>query len=60
MIDAEPVRAHVSALIDAGMDPVRIVELAGGISIYFIDGLLRGFDYVRIEDARNLLLISRG
>jgi len=54
----EPVRAHVAALIAAGMEPERIVELAGRISIYFIDGLLRGaFPNVSIKDARNLLLI---
>lgn len=57
-INPEPVRAHVAALIAAGMEPERIVELAGGISIYFIDGLLRGaFPNVSIKDARNLLLI---
>lgn len=58
LIDPEPVRAHVAALIAAGMEPERIVELAGGISIYFIDRLLRGtFRNIRINDARNLLLI---
>jgi hypothetical protein len=58
LISPEPVRAHVAALIAAGMEPERIVELAGGISIYFLDGLLRGaFPHVGINDARNLLLI---
>jgi hypothetical protein len=58
LINPEPVRAHVAALIAAGMEPERIVELAGRISIYFIDGLLRGaFPNVTINDARNLLLI---
>jgi hypothetical protein len=52
------VRAHVAALIAAGMEPERIVELAGGITVHFIDGLLRGaVPNVRINDARNLLLI---
>lgn len=58
LINPEPVRAHVAALIAAGMEPERIVELAGGISIYFIDGLLRAaFPNISINDARNLLLI---
>lgn len=58
LISPEPVRAHVAALIAAGMEPERIVELAGGISIYFIDGLLGGaFRHVMVNDARNLLLI---
>jgi Family of unknown function (DUF6461) len=58
LISPEPVRAHVAALIAAGMEPERIVELAGGISIHFISGLLRGaFLNVTINDARNLLLI---
>jgi hypothetical protein len=35
-----------------------IVELAGGVSMHFIDSLLRGaLPHVRINDARNLLLI---
>ena len=58
LISPEPVRAHVAALIAAGMEPERIVELAGGITVHFIDGLLRGaVPNVRINDARNLLLI---
>jgi hypothetical protein len=58
LINPEPVGAHVAALIDAGMPPERIAELADGISIYFIDRLLRGvLPHVRVRDARNLLLI---
>lgn len=58
LISPEPVREHVAALIAAGMEPERIVELAGGITITFIDRLLRGaVPNVRINDARNLLLI---
>jgi hypothetical protein len=58
LINPQPVRAHVAALIAAGMEPERIVELAGDISIYFIDVLLRGTcPHVRVSDARNLLLI---
>jgi hypothetical protein len=58
LISPEPVRAHVAALIAAGMEPERIVEVAGGITVHFIDGLLRGaMPYIRINDARNLLLI---
>jgi hypothetical protein len=58
LINPEPVRAHVAALIAAGMEPERITELAGGITIHFIDGLLRGASpNVMIKDARNLLLI---
>lgn len=58
LISPEPVRAHVAALIAAGMEPERIAELAGGISIYFIDRLLHGaFRHVSVKDARNLLLI---
>jgi hypothetical protein len=54
----EPVPASAGMTEDAGMEPERIVELAGGITIVFIDGLLRGaFPTVRISDARNLLLI---
>jgi hypothetical protein len=52
------VRAHVAALIAAGMEPERIVELAGGLSIHFIDRLLRGaLRNVTVNQARNLLLI---
>lgn len=51
-------RAHAAALIAAGMEPGRIVELAGGISMYFLDGLLRGaFRHVMVQDARSLLII---
>jgi hypothetical protein len=58
LINPEPVREHVAALISAGLEPERIVELAGGISIHFIDLLLRGaLLNVTIKDARNLLLI---
>lgn len=58
LISPEPVRAHVAALIAAGTEPGRIVELAGGISINFIDVLLRGaLRHVTVKDARNLLLI---
>lgn len=58
LINPEPVRAHVAALIAAGMEPQRIVELAGGITIHFIDLLLRGaMPNVSINVARNLLLI---
>ena len=58
LISPEPVRAHVAALIAAGMEPERVVELAGGITVHFIDGLLRGaVPNVRVNDARNLLLI---
>jgi Family of unknown function (DUF6461) len=58
LVSPEPVRAHVAALIAAGMEPERIVELAGGVSVHFIDSLLRGaLPHVRINDARNLLLI---
>lgn len=57
MIDAEPVRAHVRALIASGMDPGRISELSGENDV-FIDGLLSGdFDYVNVDEARQLLLI---
>ena len=58
LISPEPVRAHVAALIAAGIEPERIVELAGGISIHFIDVLLHGpIRHVMVKDARNLLLI---
>jgi hypothetical protein len=58
LISPEPVRAHVAALIAAGMEPERIAELAGGISVHFIESLLRGAPrHVRVNDARNLLLI---
>jgi hypothetical protein len=58
LINPEPVRAHVAALIAAGMEPERIAELASGITTYFIDGLLRGaFPNVSVNVARNLLLI---
>jgi Family of unknown function (DUF6461) len=57
MIDAGPVRAHVHALIASGMDPGRVAELSGENDV-FIDGLLRGyFDYVDVDEARQLLLI---
>jgi len=58
LIRPEAVRAHVAALIAAGMEPERIVELAGGITIHLLESLLRGaMPYIRIDDARNLLLI---
>lgn len=58
-INAEPVRAHVAALIAAGMEPERIAELAGGMTVLFVDRLLRGaFPSVSVGEARNLLLIS--
>ncbi|MBO0807434.1 MAG: hypothetical protein J2P32_03915, partial [Actinobacteria bacterium] len=57
-IDPEPVRAHVSALIAAGMDPRRVAELSGRITTVFIDGLLRrAFGQVGVDDAKSLLLI---
>jgi hypothetical protein len=59
IVSPEPVREHVASLIAAGMEPGRIVELAGGgITVHFIESLLRGaVRLVRISDARNLLLI---
>jgi hypothetical protein len=58
MIDAAPVRGHVSALIAAGMEPHRIAELSGRTTAVFIDTLLRGYiKQVTVEDARSLLTI---
>lgn len=57
MIDAEPVRAHVRALIDAGMEPTRISELARSTPVY-IDLLLRGgVKLVNVAEAKRLLEI---
>lgn len=57
MIDAEPVRAHVRDLIDAGMEPARISELAGGSPI-FIDRLLAGtVPQLDVSRAKRLLEI---
>jgi hypothetical protein len=57
LIAPEPVRAHVSALIAAGMEPGRIAELSG-TSTNLIDLLLRGLlKSVMVKDARHLLTI---
>lgn len=58
LIDAAPVRAHVNALIAAGVDDRRIAELSGRVTTGFIDLLLRGFCMqVSVESARSLLVI---
>ena len=58
LIDAAPVRAHVSALIASGMDDRRIAELSGRVTTGFIDLLLRGSaTQVSVENARSLLVI---
>lgn len=57
MIRADPVKAHLRALLDAGMEPDRIAELARCPPV-FLDLLLRdGVPFINVPEAKRLLEI---